>query len=248
MPAAHPGHAVLCCRYLMLDACLYDDPKIVNDLYLGPLRADFRQGQPRPGQAFLRRFKIDLQAPDGGWMGVGGGCVDGGQPYAGSSRGGTVLGIVFTAGLVLLLQGRSCPPGSRWLLMRPLPAPPLTSPRQIPCTVASPTGKWPHACLPACPAWLGVVAGWTGLRRVAGAGAAPWHRLRCAARLLVLPAAHISYLPLLLLLPAAGTCGAPAPPAPPMPTTRWPSLTRTPRRCRCGGWGQGLHPAGSLTG
>lgn len=28
-------HAPVPCRYLHLDACLYEDPQIVNDLYLG---------------------------------------------------------------------------------------------------------------------------------------------------------------------------------------------------------------------
>lgn len=51
-------------RYLHLDACLYEDPQIVNDLYLGVLRADYQPGR-QAGQAFLRRFTIDLQSPDG---------------------------------------------------------------------------------------------------------------------------------------------------------------------------------------
>lgn len=51
-------------RFLHLDACMYDDPKIVNDLYLEPLRADFVPGV-RSGQAYLRRITIDLDAPNG---------------------------------------------------------------------------------------------------------------------------------------------------------------------------------------
>lgn len=52
-------------RYLHIDACLYDDPQICNDLYLEPLRADYAPGRV-PGRAYLRRATIDLQAADGG--------------------------------------------------------------------------------------------------------------------------------------------------------------------------------------
>ncbi|KAL4859791.1 Carotenoid cleavage dioxygenase 8 B [Chlorella vulgaris] len=51
-------------RYLHLDACLYEDPEIVNDLYLRHLRAEYQPGR-QAGRAFLRRATIDLQAPDG---------------------------------------------------------------------------------------------------------------------------------------------------------------------------------------
>lgn len=60
-------HAPLPSRYLHLDACLYEDPQICNDLYLEPLRADFARGSV-PGRAYLRRATIDLQAADGGWI------------------------------------------------------------------------------------------------------------------------------------------------------------------------------------
>lgn len=52
-------------RFLHLDACLYDDPAICNDLYLAPLRADYSPGAV-PGRAWLRRITLDLDAPDGG--------------------------------------------------------------------------------------------------------------------------------------------------------------------------------------
>ncbi|KAL4425949.1 hypothetical protein ABPG75_009965 [Micractinium tetrahymenae] len=51
-------------RFLHLDASLYDDPGICNDLYLAPLRADYRPGAV-PGRAWLRRITLDLDAPDG---------------------------------------------------------------------------------------------------------------------------------------------------------------------------------------
>ncbi|KAI7842354.1 hypothetical protein COHA_003994 [Chlorella ohadii] len=59
-------------RYLHLDACLYEDPEICNDLYLEPLRADYAPGRV-PGRAYLRRATIDLRAADGsevqgGWQ------------------------------------------------------------------------------------------------------------------------------------------------------------------------------------
>ena len=52
-------------RLLHLDACLYEDPQIVNDLYLEPLRAGYAPGV-QPGRAYLRRLTLDLDAPDGG--------------------------------------------------------------------------------------------------------------------------------------------------------------------------------------
>lgn len=51
-------------RFLHLDACLYDDPTICNDLYLAPLRADYSPTAV-PGRAWLRRITLDLDAPDG---------------------------------------------------------------------------------------------------------------------------------------------------------------------------------------
>ncbi|PSC71885.1 carotenoid oxygenase [Micractinium conductrix] len=51
-------------RLLHLDACLYEDPQIVNDLYLEPLRAGYAPGV-QPGRAYLRRLTLDLDAPDG---------------------------------------------------------------------------------------------------------------------------------------------------------------------------------------
>jgi carlactone synthase/all-trans-10'-apo-beta-carotenal 13,14-cleaving dioxygenase len=51
-------------RHLHLDACLYEEPGIVNDLRLAALRADYRPGS-QPGRAYLRRFTLDLDAPNG---------------------------------------------------------------------------------------------------------------------------------------------------------------------------------------
>lgn len=71
LPARGPLHtrhrsprAPPACRHLHLDACLYEDPAICNDLYLQPLRAPYRPGAAA-GKAFLRRFTLDLHAPDG---------------------------------------------------------------------------------------------------------------------------------------------------------------------------------------
>jgi hypothetical protein len=63
-------------RHLHLDACLYEEPGIVNDLRLAALRADYRPGS-QPGRAYLRRFTLDLDAPNGGPAGVAAGAEGG---------------------------------------------------------------------------------------------------------------------------------------------------------------------------
>ena len=133
-------------RLLHLDACLYEDPQIVNDLYLEPLRAGYAPGV-QPGRAYLRRLTLDLDAPDGGRPGGrewhhAVAC----QPAAMLLLGGAAGAMpvlqaeplavgwcwlrAFNASCTgrpaafapsLLRQGRSCPHGRRWWRTR-LPA------------------------------------------------------------------------------------------------------------------------------
>ena len=51
-------------RYLHMDAAVYDDPRIVNGLYLERVRAGPEEGEDLP-PSYLRRLTIDLQAPEG---------------------------------------------------------------------------------------------------------------------------------------------------------------------------------------
>lgn len=52
-------------RYLHLDACVYEDLAVVNDLLLARLRAPEGAAAPQISPAHLRRLTIDLQAPEG---------------------------------------------------------------------------------------------------------------------------------------------------------------------------------------
>lgn len=80
-------------RYLHIDACLYDDPQICNDLYLEPLRADYAPERV-PGRAYLRRATIDLQAADGGRGRTLAGGLNGPAACGGVEWGGTDLVLV----------------------------------------------------------------------------------------------------------------------------------------------------------
>ncbi|GAB4823966.1 hypothetical protein N2152v2_011012 [Parachlorella kessleri] len=55
-------------RYLFLDGAVYDDARVVGDLYLAPVRAGYSQGQGI-SQSHYRRLKIDLLAPNGSEVG-----------------------------------------------------------------------------------------------------------------------------------------------------------------------------------
>jgi hypothetical protein len=52
-------------RYLHIDAAVYEDPTVVGDLYLAPVRASYADGKDI-SPSHYRRLTIDLQAPSGG--------------------------------------------------------------------------------------------------------------------------------------------------------------------------------------
>ena len=49
---------------------MYDDARVVGDLYLAPVRAAYSRGQGI-SQSHYRRLRIDLQAPEGECATVG---------------------------------------------------------------------------------------------------------------------------------------------------------------------------------
>lgn len=49
-------------RYLYIDGAVYDDPAVIQDLYLDPVRASFENGKDI-SQSYYRRLTVDMHAP-----------------------------------------------------------------------------------------------------------------------------------------------------------------------------------------